>query len=84
MNPKATITIDLDDEGHPRASVVFDPPLPERPNGDDPAAEEAWLESVPSTQLAAFIVMDNIMDMFGDDIELESVSMTGPGNGTKH
>lgn len=82
MTPKATITIDLDESGHPRAVCVFDPPLPERPKA--PEEEENWLELIPSTQLAAFIIMDNIMDMFGDDIELASVMADMPENGTKH
>lgn len=82
MTAKSIITIDTDEDGRPFVTIVFDPPVPDRPS--DPVEEEKWLEQVPSTQLAGFIVMDGIMDMFGDDIEVNSVQIREPSNDTKH
>lgn len=82
IQAKAVITIDFDAEGQARATVVFDPPLPDRPT--TPEEEEKWLEQVPAPQLAGILVMDQIMDVLGDDLEVNNVSVVGPGNETRH
>lgn len=82
--PKATITLSEDEDGRPCAVIVFDPPLPPRPDGESEEAENAWLEQIPTIQLSGFIVMDDIMDMFGEDVELESLTVKDFGNGSLH
>jgi len=79
---KATITIDVDETGRLRAVILFDPPLPERP--EDESGEAAWLESLPLPQLAGFIVMDEVVELFGDDVEMASVVVGDEGNDTRH
>jgi len=80
---KAIITLDFDETGRLRAVVLFDPPLPERPG--DPDKEVEWLELLEVPQLAAFIIMDEIVDMFGDeDVEISSVVVGKQGHDPRH
>lgn len=79
-NAKAIITVEFDERGQARAIVVFDPPLPPRPESAE--EEEQWLESVPTTQLAGFVIMDEIMEMFGGEVEVGSVGVVS--NDAKH
>lgn len=75
---RTIITIDADEDGQARAIAHFDPPLPDKTG----LTEDQWLELIPSPQLAGILVMDQIMDAFGSDIEI--IALDEVQSGTKH
>lgn len=73
---KATITIEENDDGKVKAEVIFEPRLP--PGKHD----YEWLEKIPTSQLTALLLMDNLMERLEGDYIVNLVD--GPENGQRH
>jgi len=74
---KATLVIEDFDDGMVKASVTFDPPLP------DGERNEAWLDKIPTCQLTGMLLMDYVMDRLEGEAEV-SVITDEDENGTRH
>lgn len=81
---KAIITLSEDDDGRPCAVITFDPPLPPQPESESQSEKDKWLEQIPTIQLSGFVIMDQIMDMFGDDSLEITTTEEVSGNGSLH
>lgn len=76
---KATITIQEDDDGRVKAEVLFDPPLPPGKHDDE------WLEKIPTSQLTAILLMDQVLQRLEGDYEVNVIDdANGGSHGPRH